>query len=65
MAYLQCPTPGEQAFQQIVNQKLIGLSLPIPQAPATVLRELLAEATTIYQEAQVSLYRIVQVQVAL
>ncbi|CAH8653503.1 unnamed protein product [Schistosoma bovis] len=40
MALLQCASQGEQAYQQIVNQKLIGLHLPIPQTVASILRSL-------------------------
>ncbi|CAH8584739.1 unnamed protein product [Schistosoma turkestanicum] len=40
MALLQCASQGEQAYQQIVNQKLIGLHLPIPQTIASILRSL-------------------------
>ncbi|CAL8087525.1 unnamed protein product [Calicophoron daubneyi] len=47
MANLRCATPGEQAYQQIVSQKLIGLHLPYPQTTAAVLRELMTELNTI------------------
>ncbi|TGZ66684.1 hypothetical protein CRM22_005205 [Opisthorchis felineus] len=52
MANLCCATPGEQAYQQIVSQKLMGLHLPVPQTTAVVLRELLSEMNTIQHDVQ-------------
>nr|CAH8869810.1 unnamed protein product [Trichobilharzia regenti] len=53
MALLQCATQGEQAYQQIVNQKLIGLHLPIPQTIASVLRNLSNELQMINSDIKV------------
>ncbi|TPP63105.1 hypothetical protein FGIG_03319 [Fasciola gigantica] len=53
---LQCATPGEQAYQQIVSQKLIGLHLPVPQTTAAVLRELMLELGTIQHDVQVHVF---------
>ncbi|KAF8569395.1 hypothetical protein P879_00468 [Paragonimus westermani] len=52
MAHISCATPGEQAYQQIVSQKLIGLHLPVPQTTAAVLRELLTELSAIQHDVQ-------------
>ncbi|KAF6777167.1 hypothetical protein AHF37_03307 [Paragonimus kellicotti] len=52
MAHISCATPGEQAYQQIVNQKLIGLHLPVPQTTAAVLRELMTELSAIQHDVQ-------------
>ncbi|VDP68776.1 unnamed protein product [Echinostoma caproni] len=52
LAHLRCATPGEQAYQQIVSQKLIGLHLPVPQTTAAVLRELMMELGTIQHDVQ-------------
>ncbi|KAL3318617.1 Protein unc-80 [Cichlidogyrus casuarinus] len=41
MAQLKCESQGEQAFQQVVNQKLIGLHMPPPKTPVNVLRVLM------------------------
>lgn len=53
MALLQCASQGEQAYQQIVNQKLIGLHLPIPQTVASILRSLSNELQIINSDIKV------------
>ncbi|KAH8865931.1 Protein unc-80 like [Schistosoma japonicum] len=53
MALLQCASQGEQAYQQIVNQKLIGLHLPIPQTIASILRSLSNELQMINSDIKV------------
>ncbi|KAK4476002.1 hypothetical protein MN116_001236 [Schistosoma mekongi] len=53
MALLQCASQGEQAYQQIVNQKLIGLHLPIPQTISSILRSLSNELQMISSDIKV------------
>ncbi|CAH8538684.1 unnamed protein product [Dicrocoelium dendriticum] len=52
MAHLKCATPGEQAYQQIVSQKLIGLHHPVPQTTSSVLRDLMRELSAIQHDVQ-------------
>ncbi|KAL5112250.1 hypothetical protein TcWFU_006019 [Taenia crassiceps] len=48
----QCETQGEQAFQQIIGQKLIGLHLPPQQTIVTLLKELLLDLQILREEKQ-------------
>ncbi|VDO03256.1 unnamed protein product, partial [Rodentolepis nana] len=47
-----CETQGEQAFQQIIGQKLIGLHLPPQQTIVSILKELLIDLRTLREEKQ-------------
>ncbi|VUZ45465.1 unnamed protein product, partial [Hymenolepis diminuta] len=47
-----CETQGEQAFQQIIGQKLIGLHLPPQQTIVSLLKELLHDLRTLREEKQ-------------
>eukprot|EP00108_Taenia_solium_P004580 TsM_000167300 transcript=TsM_000167300 gene=TsM_000167300 len=51
----RCETQGEQAFQQIIGQKLIGLHLPPQQTIVTLLKELLLDLQILREEKQASL----------
>ncbi|VEL25189.1 unnamed protein product, partial [Protopolystoma xenopodis] len=53
MALIQCETQGEQAYQQIVSQKLIGLHLPTPRTAVALLRDLMLDLRRIREEMQV------------
>ncbi len=51
----RCETQGEQAFQQIIGQKLIGLHLPPQQTIVSLMKELLLDLRILREEKQVSL----------
>lgn len=53
MNALECVSQGEQAYQQIINQKLMGLHLPVSQTVGTILTNLIHELCTIEYELQV------------
>ncbi|KAM3179477.1 hypothetical protein ACTXT7_000492 [Hymenolepis weldensis] len=53
-----CETQGEQAFQQIIGQKLIGLHLPPQQTIVSLLKELLLDLRTLREEKQASFYSV-------
>nr|CDS15467.1 protein unc 80 [Echinococcus granulosus] len=48
----KCETQGEQAFQQIIGQKLIGLHLPPQQTIVSLLKELLLDLQILREEKQ-------------
>uniref|UniRef100_A0A5K3ET37 Ras-GAP domain-containing protein n=1 Tax=Mesocestoides corti TaxID=53468 RepID=A0A5K3ET37_MESCO len=48
----KCETQGEQAFQQIIGQKLIGLHLPPQQTILSLLKELLLDLKILREEKQ-------------
>ncbi|KAM7541478.1 hypothetical protein Aperf_G00000028420 [Anoplocephala perfoliata] len=48
----KCETQGEQAFQQIIGQKLIGLHLPPQQTVVSLLRELILDLRMVREEKQ-------------
>ncbi len=58
----RCETQGEQAFQQIIGQKLIGLHLPPQQTIVSLMKELLLDLRILREEKQVGLESPIQKQ---